>query len=131
MKILSILLMSVMILTVASAYSIQNVETFYNKSSNQVKITYDKILNKECNIREDFKILDHKANVVVNEYYPYTPICAVISSNGRVMWDNRKTGTFHTVRIIDMPKHVIGKGNLEYQMFRHSNQEIVSSGRIK
>lgn len=129
-KILILSLMSLMMVGIVGAVSIQNVNTDYNKKDNVVQFNFEAVLQDEC-APVDITILDHKDNVV-GGYSSQGAICAICYGGSCHYFT--ATGTYSIERMLNLiPKRDIkGVGNLRYEITQtYFGQELLASGRLK
>lgn len=108
---MSLGMMFLLSLAVTSAMSVSNVQTNYDKKTNQVNVEFDLTVKNECLIATP-EIFNHKGDNVVKPMKP-TYLISCIMQGDKVLL-GAKTGTFHRSYNIDLieKNEIKGLGNL-------------------
>ena len=126
---LSLGMMCLLSLSLVSAATVSNVETSYDKKSNDLTVDFDLIVKNEC-IGTVFNVFDRKGREIgsSNTWVPgqAIPISCIKSSDGVIRW-GAKTGTFHKSYEIDLDKRPRGRF-IEYEIRHYS--DILEEGKI-
>jgi hypothetical protein len=125
-------IMAILLIGIVSAVEYNNIKTDYNKKQDKVIISFDKVLNNECDAHDIIKVFDKKGKLIAEN--PFKLVICQILVNGKPYTNPRasnpnpflKTGTFHKYYEIDMPKksQIKGLGNLMIQINDQPRQKI-------
>lgn len=115
-KILMMSLMSLLMIGMVSAMSVDNIEVSYDKKSNMITTDFTSSLNQECG-QPRVIVYDKKDNVVGMTYGDGW-LCAICYGGSCTQLGQLRTGIFQESRFINLisKKDIKGLGNLRYEI---------------
>ena len=123
--------MSLFLISMVSALSIENVASTYNRRTNIVTVDYDMVMNQECDVPISIHIDNKKGKSIVKEdgIDGGIRICQ-ICWRGRCEWIVPPlTGTFHETREFDLGQRRYGR--LFYEILDFGGENVLAEGNVE